>query len=137
MLLQAVNGYPMEPSPQAVAAVEYALRRLCNWLVHGENLPPPLCALPSQVSSCQCLTCCFPIDSLPHLRCCILARSCSTWACALSALAMPCYNQRHGVSETARDVQAIPVPSTQTWKPLRWDPQRSSSLPGERPRRGI
>ena len=34
--LQAVNGYPMEPSPSAVAAVEYALRRLCNWLVHGE-----------------------------------------------------------------------------------------------------
>ncbi|CAK0782457.1 hypothetical protein CVIRNUC_005697 [Coccomyxa viridis] len=33
--LRAVNGYPMEPSPSAVAAVEYALRRLCNWLVHG------------------------------------------------------------------------------------------------------
>ena len=28
----------MEPSPQAVAAVEYALRRLCSWLMHGETL---------------------------------------------------------------------------------------------------
>ncbi len=33
--LRAVNGYPMEPSPAAVAAVEYALRRLCSWLLHG------------------------------------------------------------------------------------------------------
>ena len=37
-VLQAVNGYPMEPSPSAVAAVEYALRRLCSWLVHGETI---------------------------------------------------------------------------------------------------
>ena len=36
-VLQAVNGYPMEPSPSAVAAVEYALRRLCSWLVHGKT----------------------------------------------------------------------------------------------------
>jgi hypothetical protein len=37
-VLQAVNGYPMEPSPSAVAAVEYALRRLCSWLVYGETM---------------------------------------------------------------------------------------------------
>ncbi|CAL8470974.1 g10516 [Coccomyxa elongata] len=37
--LRAVNGYPMEPSPAAVAAVEYALRRLCSWLLHGTTGP--------------------------------------------------------------------------------------------------
>ena len=43
---QAVNGYPMEPSPSAVAAVEYALRRLCNWLVHGEPISTPYTLTP-------------------------------------------------------------------------------------------
>lgn len=38
--LRAVNGYPMEPSPAAVAAVEYALRRLCSWLLHGAPHAP-------------------------------------------------------------------------------------------------
>ena len=32
---QSANGYPMEPSPAAVAAVEWALRRLCSYLLNG------------------------------------------------------------------------------------------------------
>ncbi len=32
---QSANGYPMEPSRAAVAAVEWALRRLCSYLLNG------------------------------------------------------------------------------------------------------
>lgn len=38
--VQSANGYPMEPSPAAVAAVEWALRRLCSYLVHGASCMP-------------------------------------------------------------------------------------------------
>ena len=40
------------------------------------------------------------------------------------------------MNETAGDVQATPVPSIQTWRPLRWDLRRSSSSPGARHRLG-
>ena len=77
--LQAVNGYPMEPSPSAVAAVEYALRRLCNWLVHGEpanthyTLAPCLVRLYQQASLTAVVGClryvrqAAPVDSMAVL----------------------------------------------------------------------
>lgn len=67
-LLQAVNGYPMEPSPSAVAAVEYALRRLCSWLVHGDTfILFPVCALSDPVLNCCSVL--FP----PERRRCFMA----------------------------------------------------------------